>query len=230
MERLEDRILTVAKQDQVLRLERDQLTTELGADRSARSGHEDRATGSQTTHRVQVSLDGISAQQVFDLDFAERSHAHATAKNLEEPRYRAGAKTGLVRGAHHLAHHGAGRAWHRDDQLLNMFSVGDLTDLLERSHHLQVAEAQAELGVIVVDEPDGRQSELRVRVNFFDDHLARGARAGNQYSPVTVRRPALGVSLARDSQEEPRRRNYCDAENRIHREHGDRHSHSRYSR
>src|SRR5437016_2421476 len=114
MERLEDGILTVAKQDQVLRLERHQLTTQLGAD---------------------------------------------------------------------------------------------------RSHHLQVAEAQAELGVIVVDEPDGRQSELRVRVNFFDDHLARGARAGNQYSPVTVRRPALGVSLARDSQEEPRRRNYCDAEN-----------------
>ena len=172
-------------------------------------------------------MNGGATQEILDLHFAERGDTDTSVEDLEEPRYRAGAKTGLVRGAHHLAHHGAGRARHRDDQLLNMFPVGDLTDLLERSHHLQVAEAQAELGVIVVDEPDGRQSELRVRVNFFDDHLARGARAGNQYSPVTVRRPALGVSLARDSQEKPRRRNDGDAEHRVHRKHRQRNANDR---
>src|SRR5207237_6722361 len=138
--------------------ERYELAAELSADRTARTGDQHRASRRKSAHSFEVRLDRRAAQQVFDLNLAQRGDAHSAIENLEQPRDGACAKASLISGAYDFAHHTAGRAWHRDDELRGALTLGHFADLLERSQHAQAAQSQAQFGGIVVDESHGCQT------------------------------------------------------------------------
>src|SRR5207237_9041360 len=101
--RLQDPVLAVADQAQVLGPEPHELTTQLRADRSARARDEHRATRRKTADRVEIRLNGIATQKVFDLYLTQRRNAHATVENLEQAGHRSRAQPGLICGPHNLS-------------------------------------------------------------------------------------------------------------------------------
>ena len=74
---VEDRVLAVPEQDEASRLEREQLPTQLAADRSTGSGDEDGLASGHSRNGREVGFDCATSEQVVDLNFTKRVDVYA---------------------------------------------------------------------------------------------------------------------------------------------------------
>src|SRR5690625_7027467 len=95
------------------------LPDELGPDRSARSGHQNRPTLDIIGDVVGVETDGLPAKQVLYIDLADLRDGDAAADELVNAGDNAVVDIGLLREIHDAAHHRTRLRRNGDDDLVD---------------------------------------------------------------------------------------------------------------
>jgi hypothetical protein len=116
-----ERVLGVLHEDDLRGAERGDLAAELGADRAARAGHEDRRAGDVGRDRGHVEVDGVAAEHVLDLHLAQLLEEVEVARDqLVDARQRLHRHAGVAAGGHDPLADVAGGGRDGDDDLVRL--------------------------------------------------------------------------------------------------------------
>ena len=123
------------------------------------------------------------------------THAHLAVQQLEDTGYRLRPQPDRLAGFDHLTNGRAGRRRHGDNHLVNPVNPDDASQRLRVPEHENFVDPRPELRRVVVEERHGLHPELRVPLQFPDDHCARIAGADDQdtfvrRSLMLTKRPA----------------------------------------
>ena len=163
-----DAVLPMAQQEQLLGATRQDLTAQLGANRTSRASHQDDCTGQQPVDGFEVSLHGLASKQVLNLHLADLADAHKVAQQLVEPGNRLGWHAAGSADFPHLANGRPRRCGHRNNDLVNATLSQQACDI--------VASAQdrhpIDLGIAflggIVHKPDGQVAQGRIVLHLTD--------------------------------------------------------------
>ncbi len=178
---IEYRIFAVAEYDEPGGFESGQLTAELAADGPAGACHEDRSALAQVPYSGKVGVDGIPA---------ERRWRRATGQDVGKRRKGAGFETSVCGCLDDAADYRAGRGRDRDDNGAGVPVVCDATYVRNGAEHRDVIHAMIGLSVVVVNECDRVEPQLRISQQLLRDHLTSGACA-NDYCANVIGASAL---------------------------------------
>ena len=182
LEFLRDRVqrkLGHLEEHQPRRREARDLAAELGADRAAGAGDQHRAAVEKAMQSRVVERDGVAAEQVVELDRAQRRHAHPARDDVGKRghgHHRDARLAAELDGALALA---VARFRHGDDRLRHRVALRDLADAIDPAFDLHPRERRALLAGIVVQHAD--HAPLRARRELLDQRGGRGARTQNQH-------------------------------------------------
>src|SRR5690625_1470797 len=180
-------VLAAAQQQELLWMESGDLPDELGPDRSARAGHQDRPTLDIIGDVVGVETDGLTAQQVLYVDLADLRDGNAAADELVDAGNNAVVDLGLLREIHNAAHHRTRLRRNGDDDFVDALHPRDCRKVVNASEHAQPEIALAFLRRVVIDEANGEALRLRVAQHLPRDHRAclAGADDEDPAAPLT---------------------------------------------
>ena len=206
LEDVEDRILAVSEQNESRRREARELAAELGADRPAGTGDENRLARRELGHRGEIGLDGVATKQVLNLDFAQAGCVALSRNDLGKTWHRSRRNSAAERGAHHLPNHRSRRRRHGDDYLGDAEALDNLRDVRQRTEDGQTGQHVSVLRCVAVDKADRLESELRGGEQLLDDELAGVAGARDQNSLSAFVSSSAKRALACDTHHQARGR------------------------
>ena len=127
---VEDRVLAVAEQQDLRRLEAGELAAELAADRAAGARDQHGLAGGERADLFELGLDRLPAQEVLDLDLPERGDRHLPGDDVLKM---AGTVRALIPASSAACTTSRTtcpeRSGHRDDDLLDLVALHQLADL-----------------------------------------------------------------------------------------------------
>ena len=141
-----ERAFGAVEQDQPRRVEVEHLARQLRADRAARARDEDRPAGEEVTEAALVHDDRVAAEEVGDLDLADRCGTKPAGNEFVERGHRACLETepcGVLDGASHDL---ARRRWDRDEQPSGAGDAGDVGELAQAAEDLAAPQHLVPLG------------------------------------------------------------------------------------
>ena len=221
LEYVEDRVLAVAEDNQARRREARDLATQLGADRPAGTGNENRLARGQLGHCGEVSLDCVASQQILNLDFAEAGGVALSRDDLGKAWHRASRNSAAQRRAHYLTNHRSRRGRHCDDDLSYAEALDNLGDVRKRTEYRQAGEHVTVLRCIAVNEADRLESELRGGEELLYNELASVAGARDQHSLAALVSPPAERARTSDSHHQARQRDKSASEQGINEDDGE---------
>ncbi len=145
------------------------LPAELGADRAAGAGDEDRAAGEVAGDVLDVDVDLVPAEQVGDVDVADVGDLHLAVHDLRQRRQHLDAHARGVGVLDDAAHRAGGGTRDRDDDGAGT-GLGDRLDhLVAGTEHGDARDHQALLVPGVVEQPDGEVGAVEVAQHVRDE-------------------------------------------------------------
>ncbi len=174
-----ERELGELEEHQARRVEARDLAAELGADRAAGAGDEDGPAADEGLEARFVERHRVAAEQVVELDRAQRRDAHLARDDVAQRRH----------GHHRDAGRGAqlDRALplavrslrHGDDRLLDAVALRRVGHARHRAEHLHAGEGGAALGRVVVEH--AHDAPLRAGGEVLQQRRRRGAGADHEH-------------------------------------------------
>ena len=130
------------------------LPAQLGTDRAARPGHQDRTPAQPAADRLPVRAARLPAEQVLDRDFLQLTGQRAPFQHVGESRHRAERQMAFLAQHDHPAHDRGVDRRHGDHQQLGAGLPGDARHFRDPAQHRQALQAGAAQRCRVVQEAD----------------------------------------------------------------------------
>ncbi len=153
-ELLRDRIegkLGELEKHQTRRREAGNLPAKLRADRAAGAGDEHGASIKEAMQPGFVERDGITAEQIVELDRSQRGHADAAGNDVGERGHRHHADAGLAAELDRTLALAVARFGHGNDGVRDAMTLGDQPDLTHWAEDRHAGELGTMLGGIIVE-------------------------------------------------------------------------------
>ena len=162
----------------------------------AGAGDEDGGVGDVRRDRVQVDLDRLPAEHVLHLHRPDLTReVQVAGDQLVDPRQRLDRNGRLAGDVHDTLAHRARRGGNRDQHLVRAVLAEDPRQLVRRSEHAHVVQAEVLLARVVVDQADRRVAERRALQHLLDDQLRRVAGTDDDHLLAARDQPPAGRPL-----------------------------------
>ena len=191
-------VLVNVEDDELLRLVACDLTAELGADRSATAGDEDRLPLNHAEDFFVVDLDRFTTEQVEDVDVAELADADFAVDELVDARDGLQLAAALLTDVEDLRALFSGRGRDRIDDFRDLVLLYGVEDVVSCADDRDAVEDAALLVRVVVDQADWIALQVLTGEELLDEHPAGIARTDDHHALAWL----SALPLAGDTVEE----------------------------
>ncbi len=156
------------------------LTAEFAPNRTARARDKNAFAFESLPHFFIIHADGIAAQQIGDVHFAQTTHIHFAADQFIKSRHRARWNPLYAANVIDHPHDSPRRGGNGDDDFVNLLAVQNAGEFINFADDRHAVNFVTLFGGVVVEEANGDEINQRGFLQLAHNQRARVSRADNQ--------------------------------------------------